>query len=601
MLKKFFTVMLGSMAAIWLSAIIALVLLGVFVGSIFSGIVAGRGDSTAILDKSVLVIDLKGTIAEREAAGSLRSELIGDEGITGTLCEYIAAIDKAAGDDRIKGMLILGNGSSLGTASRQELIEAIERFRSKKFVIAYADSYSQGDYYVACAAQEVFLNPVGSVGLHGISAQIPFFTGLMEKVGVKMQIIKVGKFKSAVEPFVLKSASEPSILQTKTYIDGIWNEVAGYIADRRGTSPDTVTVWAGEIASVFSAERLVEDSIVDRLAYRREVDDILRKRTGLDKDDELRLVYPADYLTSGMPLSDSATNPDKFIAVYYATGDIVDSGREGISGAVVAPDIISLADDEKVAGLILRVNSGGGSAFASEQIWDAIEYFKSKGKPVYASMSDVAASGGYYISCGADRIFADPATLTGSIGIFGMIPDFQGLVTGKLGINFTTVESNHNAGFIDVMRPMPSDQIDAMQKMVERGYETFVSRVAKGRGMEVDSVKRIAEGRVWYGRDALRIGLVDTLASLNTARKEMAAELHLSDGDFVNYPSVEYPMLIRMIRMLDSQEEIYSIFESAGISADLQRLPVVRRLCEILSQVAGGAHLQARIEDITVY
>ncbi len=302
-----------------------------------------------------------------------------------------------------------------------------------------------------------------------------------------------------------------------------------------------------------------------------------------------------------MPISDSATNPDKFIAVYYATGDIVDSGREGISGAVVAPDIICLADDEKVAGLILRVNSGGGSAFASEQIWDAIEYFKSKGKPVYASMSDVAASGGYYISCGADRIFADPTTLTGSIGIFGMIPDFQGLVTGKLGINFTTVESNHNAGFIDVMRPMPADQIDAMQKMVERGYETFVSRVAKGRGMEVDSVKRIAEGRVWYGRDALRIGLVDTLASLNAARKEMAAELHLSDGDFVNYPSVEYPMLIRMIRMLDSQEEIYSIFESAGISADLQRLPVVRRLCEILSQVAGGAHLQARIEDITVY
>lgn len=599
MLKRFFTVLLGSMAAIWLSALIAVVLIMFMLGSLMSGFMMSEDGATGVRDNSVLLVDLTGNIAEREVAGSIRSELLGEGTISGTLAEYIEAIDKASTDDRIKGMLVVGGGSVLGTASRQELIEAIGRFRDKKFVIAYSDSYDQGDYYVACAAEEMYLNPVGAVGIRGIAAQIPFFTGLLEKLGVKMQIIKVGKFKSAVEPFILKSASEPSILQTKTYIDGIWNEVSGYIAERRGKDTATVNGWAVDIASVFSPERLVADSIVDRLAYRREVNEILKKRTGIPADEDLRTVTPADYLASEQ-FAGSGNKDNKHIAVYYAVGDIVDSGDEGIVGAVVAPDIVKLADNDKVSGLILRVNSGGGSAFASEQIWESVKYFKSKGKPVYASMGDVAASGGYYISCGADRIFADPATITGSIGIFGMIPCLQGLLTDKLGLNFTTVETNVNADFIDVKRPLPAGQLDALQRMIERGYETFVGRVAAGRGMSVDSVKQIAEGRVWYGRDALRIGLVDTLASLHAAKKEMAARLHLSDKDFIEYPTVEYPMFLRMMRMLDGNSGIAAaLLESPALSG-LGNLPAAKRLVRIIDQLVNGSKIQARIEDVTV-
>lgn len=600
MLKKFFTVLLGSMAAIWLSVILLTILFFVMIGSMAAGLFSEAGAPGVVEDKTVLVIDLTGDIAEREAAGSLKSELLNDEEISGTLEEYIAAIDEARSDDRIKGILIKCGGAAMGTASREELIEALRRFGDRKFIIAYADSYSQGDYYVACSADELYLNPVGNLDLHGIAAQTPFFTGLLDKIGVKMQIVKVGKFKSAVEPFILKSASEPSIQQTQTYINGLWNEVTSFISDRRGIGADTIKAYATDIASMYPTEKLVTDSLVDRLAYYREVVEILKKRVGLKADDDLRTVTPADYLIAAN--KDKSNN--KHIAVYYATGDIVDSGSDGISASAVVPDIISLADNENVAGLILRVNSGGGSAFASEQIWEAIEYFKSKDKPVYASMSDVAASGGYYISCGADRIYADATTLTGSIGIFGMIPCLEGLVTDKLGVTFTTVQTNKNADFINVMAPMSAEQTDAMQRMVEHGYETFVSRVAAGRGLSIDSVKVIGEGRVWYGRDALRIGLVDTLASLHSAKTDMAAALHIDANDVVNYPEIEYPMFVKMLRMMQADAKmstsIVAALASQGITLDRTGHRIVARLSEILSQLQSGATIQARMEDIDI-
>ncbi len=600
MLKKFFTVLLGSMAAIWLSVILFTILFFVMLGSLAAGIFAESGAPGVVKENTVLVIDLTGDIAEREAAGSLKSEILYDEGVNGTLAEYIAAIDAARSDDRIKGILIKCGGATLGTASREELIEALHRFGDRKFIIAYADSYSQGDYYVACAANELYLNPVGNLDLHGIAAQTPFFTGLLDKIGVKMQIVKVGKFKSAVEPFILKSASEPSIQQTQTYINGLWDEVTGYISERRSISTDTIKAYAADIASMYAPETLIADSLVDRLAYYREVVEILKKRAGLKADDELRTVIPADYLAS----ENSNTADKKHIAVYYATGDIVDNGSEGISASEVVPDIIALADDENVAGLILRVNSGGGSAFASEQIWEAIEYFKSKNKPVYASMSDVAASGGYYISCGADRIYADATTLTGSIGIFGMIPCLEGLVTDKLGVTFTTVQTNRNADFINVMAPMPTEQANAMQRMVERGYETFVGRVAAGRGLSVDSVKVIGEGRVWYGRDALRIGLVDTLASLHSAKTDMAAALHLDANDIIDYPEVEYPMFVKLLRMMQADAKIESSIISAittqGVNLNREGRRIVARLSQILAQLQSGANIQARMEDIEI-
>jgi len=603
MLKKFFTVFLGSMAAIWLSAIIIFILFALMLGSMLAGLSASSDITAGIKDKSILIIDLSGDIAERETPSSLKDEITGKNSSDVTLCDYIAAIDKAASDKRIEGMLIKCGGASMGTASRQELIEAITRFRNKKFVVAYGDCYTQGDYYVACTADEIYLNPVGAVDIHGIAAKIPFYTGLLDKLGIKMQIVKVGRFKSAVEPFILKSASEPSILQTKTYIDGLWNEITSHIAQRRGTSADSVNFWAADIASMYAPERLIADSIVDRLAYRREVEDILKKRTGLKDDEDLRAIYPAEYLLSGAADRNKATGK-KHVAVYYATGDINDSGDTGITASNTVPDIIALADDKNVAGLILRVNSGGGSAFASEQIWDAVEYFKSKGKPVYASMSDVAASGGYYICCGAERIFADATTLTGSIGIFGMIPCLEGLVTDKLGINFTTVSTNPNSNFVDIMKPIPTTQLEALQRMVERGYDTFTNRVATGRHISVDSVKAIGEGRVWYGRDALRIGLVDTLASLHAAKSEMTTKLHLSADDIVEYPEVEYPMYRRILQMLGTEQSFAStiteMLRAQGFSLEAATTESIKRLASILDQTVTGAHIQARMEDIEI-
>lgn len=602
MIKKFFTAMLGSLAAIWVSVIILVVLCIGAVGG-FIGSMMGSSDITpTVKDNSVLWVDLSGNFVERAQGGSLRDEILKIEESSGSLDEYLSAIRLAAKDAKIKGAFIDCQGASLGTASRQELVDALEEFATTgKWILSYGDAYSQGDYMVGCAADEMYVNPVGMVDIHGIASSTPYFKNLLDKIGVEMQIVKVGRFKSAVEPFILTSASEPSILQTRRYIDGIWQEVSGYIADRRGVTDDSVRIWAENICSTLPADSLVEMKVVDRMAYRREVEKIMKTRCGIDSDDDLPLVRPAEYMAA----SGKKFSPDKrHIAVLYAVGDIVDKGSEGIVGETMTPLILSLAKDENVAGLVLRVNSGGGSAFASEQIWEALQQFKAKDKPFFVSMGDVAASGGYYISCGADRIFADPATLTGSIGIFGMVPCLKTLLNDKIGVNFTTVSTNANADFINVFQPMTPRQHDALQKSVERGYETFVGRVAKGRGMEVDSVKAIAEGRVWYGRDALAIGLVDSLAPLRAAVDLMAREVHLKPSDVVAYPEVTEPALLELIRSLSSQASLSTaIAESLGAdpSAISPRVrETVGRLSKIISQVAGATPVQARAEDIII-
>lgn len=602
MIKKFFTVMLGSLAAIWVSVFLAMLLGLLLVGSAVGSMFGASDITTSVSDNSVLHVDLSGVIVERSQGGSLMSELAKTESSNGSLCEYVTAIRRSVRDKKIKGLFIDCGGSSLGTASRQELVEAISDFsNSGKWVIAYGDAYTQGDYFVACAASEMYVNPVGMVDIHGIASSTPFFKGLLDKIGVKMQVVKVGKFKSAVEPFILTEASEPSKMQTRTYIDGIWDEVSTYIAERRDTSADTVTMWAADMAATFPVETLMEKGIVSHKAYRSEVEKIMKGRCGIKDDEDLKLITPSSYLA----YSESENEEKKdHVAVLYAVGDIVDSGSEGIVGARMVPEILDLANDEHVKGLVLRVNSGGGSAFASEQIWKALEDFKAKGKKFYVSMGDVAASGGYYISCGAEKIYADPATLTGSIGIFGLIPCFEGLVTDKLGVTFSTVETNENADFISVMKPFTTTQHEAMQRMIENGYETFVGRVAEGRDMSVDSVKTIAEGRVWYGRDALRIGLVDTLASLNTAVRDLTAELGLSADRYMNYPEVNEPKFLALVRSLTGDMDMSAyIYSALGIDAG-KCTPEIRntidRLARILGQVAGQAPVQARMEDITI-
>ncbi len=587
MLKKFFISMLGTMAGLWIS------LLLVFVGGLMLvGALAGGSDPAKVEKHSILYFDLSGEVAERYQPATLAEIIQSSTSDAPSLDEMVSALRAAASDSRIEAVWLDCGGAAMGMASREELLEALRRFRSEsgKPVFAYADSYSQGDFILASEADSVFLNPMGAVDIHGLGAMTPFFKNTLDKLGVRMQIVKVGSFKSAVEPFILTQMSDSARLQTQQYVDSLWTFGAEAIAAGRSLPADSVFAWAPRMMATMPAQTFVDCGLVDALAYRRNFENMLRELTGRDADEDLRTIAPADYL-AGADLLATLNTAKPHVAVYYAVGDIVDTGDGGIVGADVVPDIIELADDDNVRALVLRVNSGGGSAFASEQIWEALEYFKSKNKPFYVSMGDYAASGGYYISCGADRIYADATTLTGSIGVFGMIPDFSGLVTDKLGVTFTVVESNANGAGISTMAAMTPEQHEAMQRSVDDIYDRFTGRVATGRHMEQDAVKLIAEGRVWVGGKALELGLVDEIGSLRTAIAAIAAANDLEADAVVAYPADEEDMWVRILR------------ESGGISADALGTqssldPEALRSLRFIRSLSTMNPMQARMEPV---
>lgn len=537
MLKRFFISMLGTMAGIWIST--ALVIFGglMLIGSALSNL--NFNSEVKTVDKhSILYFDLTGEIQERNNVESFMQLIQTIDSKTLTLEDMLLSLRSAAENDNIDGLYLNCDGAYIGAASRQELIQEINNFKlSGKWVVAYGDSYSESDYVIASTADSLFLNPIGMVDIHGLGGKTPFFKGTLDKLGVKMQVLKVGTFKSAVEPFVLTSMSEPARLQLQQYVDSIWSDMAVTMATNRNIPLDSIYAWAPRIIAADKANTFVEKGLVTSLKYRRQVEAYLRDLTGLDENDELNLVQPSEYLANINEFDYPSTK--EHVAVYYACGDIVDTGDEGIVGPAVVNDIVSLADDDNVSGLVLRVNSPGGSAFASEQIWESLQYFKSKGKPLYVSMGDYAASGGYYISCGADSIFADACTITGSIGVFGLIPDLSGLLTDKFGITFSTVETNANGASASITGPLSEQQRIAMQKGVEDIYDLFTGRVAEGRHMSQDSVKAIAEGRVWIASRAKEIGLVDRIGSLDQTVAVMLDNLGMSTDQVVRYPDGE--------------------------------------------------------------
>lgn len=584
MFKRFFVSLLGTVAGIWIS-IISLVIIG---AACVGVMLSGDKKTTAVEKHSVLYLDLTGDIIEREANADFFTLLSQAEQKPQTLENIVKAIQLSANDKKIEGIYIKCGGSALGVASREEIMQALRDFKeSGKWIYAYGDMIQQGDYLLASVADEIYLNPVGNVIIRGIGSMTPFYTGLLEKLGVKVQVVKVGTYKSAVEPFILKEMSDAARLQNKVYIDSIWSYYATTVAENRSIAPARVSAWADSLTYAWTAEECINAGVVTNSAYGREFDEILKNKSGIKEDDDIRLVTPAEYIAFNH--SDFGNPSDRHIAVYYAVGDIVDGGNEGIVGRTVVNDIVELADDDNVEGLVLRVNSPGGSAFASEQIWEALEYFKSKDKPFYVSMGDYAASGGYYISCGADSIYADKTTLTGSIGVFGMIPDFSGLVTGKLGVTFSEVASSPNATFMSLVEPMTPYQLGAMQKSVNEIYELFTSRVAEGRGMSVDDVKAIAEGRVWVGSSAIGIGLVDKLGSLTDCVNDMAESLSLRSDQYVSYPSVDSDLFKAL---MDETGRL----DVAGMALDretLKALHAVKRLRE-------AAPVQARMPEIEI-
>lgn len=584
MIKKFFISMLGTIAGFWIS----LLILGLVGFGIIVGLVASASGSDVVVKKnSVLYIELSGLIPDRYQPADPLTIMRQQGDMSDALVDIVQAVRSAASDDRILGIYIDAVGSQIGKAAAEELVDALRDFKqSGKWVLAYGDSYEQTDYLVATQADAVCLNPVGAVDIHGLKTEVPFMKGLFDKLNIKMQVVRVGTYKSAVEPYILTEMSEPARLQMQVLLDTIWNYEKGAIAEARSLKAADVDNWADSMILCRPVKYMIDNGAVDSLLYRRQVEDILRERCDIDDDEDLPLITPTDYVSTMTP--SSADN--HHIAVLFASGDIVDSGEGGIVGDQMPSEIIALADDDNVKALVMRVNSPGGSAFASEQIWEALEYFKSKGKPFYVSMGNYAASGGYYISCGADKIYANRSTLTGSIGVFGVVPDLSGLMNNHLGITFSTVSTNPNAFGLSTNRAMTKAEFDAMQSHVEVAYDLFTKRVAEGRHISQDSVKVIGSGRVWSGADGLRIGLVDKIGTLSDAINDIAQQINIEPEKVVYYPAVEENFMQIIARHASQNMQV------GGNRIDAETL----KLIQFINYVRTMAPIQARMQSLEI-
>lgn len=508
-----------------LACLTAMILFGMVMSIVsiisLAGMMANEGMSSPIEENSILRIKLDGELEERATENPM-AMLTGDDSGSQGLDEMLEAIHKAKENDKILGIYLEGNNISATPAMLQELRDALVDFKqSGKFIIAYGDTYGQGAYYICSVADKVMVNPEGIVDWHGLASNPIFFKDVLAKVGVKMQVFKVGTFKSAVEPFTCTEMSEANREQVTSYLSSIWNHMLKDVSESRHIKVAKLNELADSCVALRPTTDLKKAGLVDSLVYIDEVRNYLRQRVGLDDGDELNFVCVSD-----MAKSETLTEKeDSEIAVYYAYGDIVDEAANqipgynsgaNISAAKVTLDLKALREDDDVKAVVIRVNSGGGSAYASEQIWHEVELLKAE-KPVVISMGGMAASGGYYISSGANKILAEPTTLTGSIGIFGMIPDASELLTEKIGLKFDVVKTNAMADFGAMGRPMNEAECRLMQARIESGYELFTGRVAMGRKMKIEKVKEIAEGRVWTGEQALKIGLVDQLGDLDDA------------------------------------------------------------------------------------
>lgn len=486
-------------------------------------------------NETVYRLKMSGTVVEHVGEENLFAGLI--NGLSSSaqydevvgLDDLIANIRLAKTDDRVRGIWLDGGSFNIGMASAKELREALVDFKtSGKFLIAYAEHYGEINYYIATAADSIYLNPVGDVEWHGFAAIKLYYPRLMEKLGIKMNILKVGTFKSAVEPYFCTEMSDADKRQTMQYLNGAWQVLCQGVEAGRHIPVEQLNSYADSLMELQPQEKYLEYRFVDRLAYAYDMDSIVRTLMGT-KDYHVLSTYDMTNVERDNAKADAQ------IAVLYADGEITDETGDGIVGKEMLKTIKSIAKDDDIKAVVLRVNSPGGSANASEQIWHAVQSLRQKGLPVVVSMGDYAASGGYYISCGADYIFAEPNTLTGSIGIFGLVPDVSEL-RDKVGIDIDAVGTNKYAASHMILKGMTNDEHRMMQSMVERGYELFTSRCAEGRHMPQDSVKRIGEGRVWLGMDALRIGLVDELGGLDNAILKAAKLAGIEHYTMAYYP-----------------------------------------------------------------
>lgn len=504
------------------------------------GMIASGNAAQNVEKNSVFVLNLSGTISEQGSENPL-SMFTGDNSLNSGLNDILSAIKKAKANDDIKGIYIEAGALMTNYATLQEIRNALDDFRkSGKWIVAYGDFYTQGAYYVASVANKVYINPKGAIDWHGIGAQTMFYKDFMAKFGVKWEVVKVGTFKSATETFTEEKMSDANRLQTKTFIDGTWRNVCDAVSKSRGISVDSLNSYADSYLALQATETLVKAKMVDGMMYGDQVKDAVKKMMKLEKDDDISQLTLNDMLN----VKDGKVEGSE-IAVYYAEGDIVQDPKAAtmfgnnnyIASRKVCKDLEDLMNDDDVKAVVVRINSGGGDAYASEQMWHQMSELR-KVKPVVVSMGDYAASGAYYMSASASWIVAQPNTLTGSIGIFAVIPDLSGLVTTKLGVRFDEVKTNRNSNFGNLMaRPFNAEEKAMLQASVNRGYSLFRQRVAEGRRLPVESVEKIAQGRVWLATDALNIKLVDQLGGIDDAVKKAAELAKLKDYYTSDYPA----------------------------------------------------------------
>jgi len=511
-------------------------------------------------DYSVYKLELSGSLVEQAQEANPFADLMKDVPMYGNQMAEATGLDQildnirlAEQDDKIKGIYLYDGSMAMSPASAKAIRDRLLLFkqRSGKWIIAYSDNYNATNYYVASVADKIYLNFTGHIGWHGLAAQKMYFTRLMEKVGVEMQILKVGTFKSAVEPYFRTSMSEADRLQTQRYLQGIWDEYRQAVSASRGIAEADLDKYAEEYIDLSNADAFVTSHLADTVVYREDMDEILRIMSG-SKD--YKLMTTGKLAQVERP---KAKAKDR-IAVLYAEGTIVGDEGDGITAKNILKQIKEIKKDDQVKAVVFRVNSPGGSADASEEIWHGVKDMQAKGLPVVVSMSDLAASGGYYISCAADYIYAEPTTLTGSIGIFGTIPNVKKL-RDKIGLDMDEVGTHRHSAMESsmLMNGMNSEEQAMMQAMIERGYDLFTSRCAEGRKMTQDDIKKIAEGRVWLGKDALEIGLVDSLGNIDDAIAKAAQLAGIESYDINYYPEKKDPMeqMLKMLTGEDSEEE----------------------------------------------
>ena len=530
-MKDFLKFTLATITGIIVSSVLLFV---ISILVMFSMLYSSDAEVT-VPENAIFKLELNGTLSERSQENPL-SLLMDDDLQAYGLDDLLSAIQKAKVNENIQGIYIETKSLAAdGYASLKAVRDALADFKaSGKFIVAYGDTYTQGLYYLASVADRVILNPQGMLEWTGLASSPMFYKDLMDKVGIRWQIFKVGTYKSAVEPRTAMKMSDANREQVTDYLGSLWGQITADVSASRGISVDSLNEAADRMLLLQPAEECLAYDLADTLMYKNDVRDYLKQRVGIDPDDNLHMLGLKDMLNvkKNVPKDKSGN----IVAVYYACGQIGSglTGEEGIEAEKVCRDLRELKEDEDVKAVVLRINSPGGSAYESEQIWYAVSELK-KEKPVIVSMGDYAASGGYYIACNADTLVAEPTTLTGSIGIFGMVPDAEGLAQ-KIGVGFDVVKTNAYGDFGMPTRPMTESEKALMQAFGERGDDLFLSRVAEGRGMSKEAVDRVGQGRVWTGLRAKELGLVDELGGL-----DRAIEIAVAKAGVDAYTRMDYP------------------------------------------------------------